>query len=470
MKKKSVIALLCAAVMVLGTLAGCGSKEEAPAEDAAVEETADAEAEEEAPAEEPAEDAAASDVYDHEAIEKAGDITITMMVSGTAYENDFETETLPKLIKEKWPNVTLEVTKLPDDNYYTSLKTKLASGECPDLILTQPMYAGQNSCYALAEAGYLVSLNDLDCMQGRQDVASVTYEGDIVGASNTISILGCYYNKDMFAEVGIEAVPETWDDFLAACQKLQDAGIQPIVMGDKDMYVLQFGLYQIAANEIYSQNPDYDVQLRTGETKFTDEGTWDKVLEMYKTLYDNKYIDASQSLGYGASQAITDFIDGKAAMTFDGSFNAAALLAEGAGGAFERGYFPIPGTNGVYTATCLGGGMSIYSGSEYIDECKQILDYWMDGESDVWDANLATGRIIATYGEGADSTPNYDLFKPFIDLLNEGKGFYWCNQAWPAGTETEMEALFSEMVGGQGTTIDDITQGMQDKFEDLLDE
>lgn len=412
----------------------------------------------------------AEETYDHEAIEKEDDITITMMVSGTAYENDFETEQLPALIKEKWPNVTLEVTKLPDDNYYTSLKTKLASGECPDIILTQPMYAGQNSCYALAEAGYLAPLNDLECVQGREDLSSVTYEGDIVTATAGVSILGCYYNKDMFAEVGIEGVPQTWDEFLEACQKLQDAGIQPIVMGDKDQYVLQFGLYQLAANEIYSQNPDFDTQLREGEASFTDEGTWDKVLEMYKTLYDKKYIDASKSLGYGASQAITDFIDGKAAMTFDGSFNAAALTAEGAGGAFERGYFPIPGTNGIYTATCLSAGYSIYSESEYVDECKQILDYWMDGKSDVWKAHLGTGRIIASYGEGAEETPNYELFKPFVDLLNEGKGFYWANQAWPAGTETEMEALFSEMVGGQGTEIEDITQGMQDKFEDLLDE
>ncbi len=62
------------------------------------------------------------------------------MVSGVASENDFETEQLPELVKAKWPNVTLEVTKLPDDNYYTSLKTKLASGECPDIILAQPMY------------------------------------------------------------------------------------------------------------------------------------------------------------------------------------------------------------------------------------------------------------------------------------------------------------------------------------------
>lgn len=413
---------------------------------------------------------AADKGYDHQAIENGKDITITMMVSGVATDNDFETEQLPELVKKKWPNVTLEVTKLPDDNYYTSLKTKLASGECPDIILTQPMYAGQNSCYSLAEAGYLTSLNDLDCVQGRKDLDSVTYDGDIVAQTAGVSILGTYYNKDLFKKAGIEGEPQTWDEFLDDCQKLQDADIQPIVMGDKDQYVLQFGLYQLAADEIYSKNADYDTQLRDGDASFTDEGTWDKVLEMYKTLYDKKYIDASKSLGYGASQAITDFIDGKAAMTFDGSFNASALTAEGAAGDFERGYFPIPGTDGVYTATCLGGGYSIYSKSEHIDECKELLDYWMDGKSDAWQAYLATGKVIATYGEGADSIPNYDLFKPFIDLLNDGKGFYWCNQAWPAGTETEMESLFSEMIGGQGTEIDDITEGMQDKLEDLLDE
>ena len=465
MKLKKVISMFCAAALTVGMLAGCGGG-------ASGGDSAGGAA---APAQSAGEDAAApakapTDIYNHEAIENAGDITLTMMISGTAYENDFETEQLPKLVKEKWPNVTLEVTKLPDDNYYTSLKTKLASGECPDIILTQPMYASQSSCYAMAEAGYLTPLNNMDCMAGRQDLASVTYKGDIMTASASVAILGCYYNKDLFAKAGIDGEPQSWDEFLEDCKKLQDAGIQPIVMGDKDQYVLQFGLYQIAANEIYSKNPDYDIQLRSGEAKFTDEGTWDTVLEMYKTLYDNKYIDASQSLGYGASQAITDFIDGKAAMTFDGSFNAAALTAEGAAGSFERGYFPIPGTNGVYTATCLGAGYSIYSGSKYIDECKELLDYWMDGKSDVWKAYLSTGRTIATYGEGSDATPNYELFKPFIDLMNEGKGFYWCNQAWPTGTETEMEALFSEMVGGQGTAVEDITQGMQDKLEDLLDD
>ena len=118
------------------------------------------------------------------------------------------------------------------------------------------MYAGQNSCYALAEAGYLASLNDLDCVQGREDsLASVTYDEDIVTATSGVSILGTYYNKDLFKEAGIESEPQTWDEFLEDCKKLKDAGIQPIVMGDKDQYVLQFGLYQLAMPASLTKEP-----------------------------------------------------------------------------------------------------------------------------------------------------------------------------------------------------------------------
>lgn len=454
MKKKKVIAFLCAAAMTVGMLAGCSSSG-----DGGKTEDPDSSSTEEG--------------YNKQALEDAGDITLTMMVSGVETDNDFETQVLPEMVKEKWPNVTLEVTKLPDDNYYTALKTKLAAGECPDIILVQPMWAGSNACYSLAEAGYLADLSDMECLNQIEDIAGMTYNDKVYGISTSVSILGTYYNKDIFAECGITEEPKTWDEFLDACEKIKQAGHQPIVMGDKDQYVMQFGLYQLACNEIYSENPDYDEQLRSGDAKFTDEGTWDHVLEMYKELYDKGYIDAEKSLGTGATQAIQSFIDGEAAMTFDGAFNVTALLAEGAAGNFERGFFPLPGDQddgNLYTATCLAAGYAISAESDYVDECKELLDYLYDGQSEMWDAFVASGRYIVTYGEGSDNIPNYELFKPFIDLMNEGKAFHWCNQAWPAGTETTMENMFSEMIGGQGTTVDDITQGMQDKFEDLLDE
>lgn len=394
-------------------------------------------------------------------------ITITMMYSGTTAENDFETEILPKLVHDAFPNITLEVTKLPDDQYYTSLKTKLASGECPDLILVQPKYAGANSVIGLAKAGYLEPLTDLKVMDkvGEAGLESFKYNNEVYGIPGGVTMLGTYYNKDMFDANGL-SVPTNWEEFLKACETLKNAGIQPIVMGDKDMYVMQFGLYQLAANKVYPNNPSYDDQLRTGETKFTDKGIWDTVLEMYKTLYDKGYI-ASNSLGLGAQQAIQKFVDGEAAMTFDGSFNATAIQAKGAVD-FERGYFPLPGNAAgeqTYASMAMGAGPAVYSGSKYKEECKKILDLWFDGESDIYKAYADSGKVIVTYGYGSDKVN--PLFKNFLDLYNDGKSFYWCNQGWPSGTETEMETLFSESIGGQGTTVEDIVKGMQTKFEEL---
>ncbi len=393
-------------------------------------------------------------------------ITISMMYSGVITEDDFETEILPTLVKEKFPNITLEVSKLPDDQYYTALKTKLASGECPDIILVQPKYAGPNSVISLAKAGYLLDLTNLKCndLAGDSLKDVYTYEGKVYGVAQGVSILGTYYNKDMFQANGL-SVPTTWTEFLNCCEILKKAGIQPIVMGDKDAYVMQFGLYQLAANEIYSNNPLYDDQLRIGETKFTDVGTWDKVLQMYYELYEKGYMIDS-SLVLGAEQSIQLFIDGEAAMTFDGSFNVGALKTRGAVD-FERGMFPLPGNGSeVYAAMAPGGGPAVYVGTEYPDEVKAILEYWYDGESDLYKAFADRKTVIITNGYGSD---NYDpLFEPFVQLYRQGKAWYWCNQAWPLGTETEMEALFGRMIGKQGTTIEDITNGMQIKLEELL--
>ena len=48
---------------------------------------------------------------------------------------------------------------------------------------------------------------------------------------------GVYYNKDIFDQVGITEEPKTWMELLAVCQKLKDAGIQPIMDNCQDAAV-----------------------------------------------------------------------------------------------------------------------------------------------------------------------------------------------------------------------------------------
>ncbi|MEY8356097.1 extracellular solute-binding protein [Lachnospiraceae bacterium 54-53] len=401
--------------------------------------------------------------------ETGGKTTITFLCSGVKATSgeDFRAETLPRIVGEKFPDVTLEVTMLPDDQYYTALKTKLATGEAPDLLWVQPRYAGANATYSLAEAGYLEDLSQLEAVKKVGSASGdFAYKGKVYGMPGGIAYLGTYYNKTMFEENGLK-VPESWDEFINCCETLKQAGIQPIMMGDKDAYVMQFGLYQLAANMIYPKDPEFDQKLRDGKAKFTDEGTWDAVLARYMELYEKGYIQ-SGSLGLGVSQAQQKFADGKCAMIFDGTFNRQAVSAGGEGG-FETGFFPLPGNDAgeqLYAAGAPGAGPAIYSGSKNKDICKQILEMWYDGESDLYKAYETNGKFIST-NEGAEIDP---LFDPFMQLYKEGHSFYWCNQAWPAGTENEMEALFGEMIGETGMDVPGITKGMQSKFEELLKE
>ena len=61
---------------------------------------------------------------------------------------------------------------------------------------------------------------------------------------------GVYYNVDIFKKYNI-AIPTTWEEFLAACKKLKDAGVTPIANSLKDQWdINEVFLMSIAPNFI----------------------------------------------------------------------------------------------------------------------------------------------------------------------------------------------------------------------------
>jgi len=111
-------------------------------------------------------------------------VTITMIVSGNraADGEDFELDILPRMVNEKYPHITLEVQKLPDDQYETNIMTKLAAGEAPDIFRIWPRMASMG-VIDTAKAGYLADLSDLPFQQyisqgAREDMS---YDGKIYG-------------------------------------------------------------------------------------------------------------------------------------------------------------------------------------------------------------------------------------------------------------------------------------------------
>ena len=130
----------------------------------------------------------------------------------------------------------------------------------------------------LGRAGYLEPLYDVPEGYPEDNPGHLLIsEGKVYGKSSIRMMLGLGYNKELFEQYHLD-VPACWEDFTDCCRKLKESGVRPLVVGGKDATVLQYGVYQIAANRLYPDHPEYDKELREGEAKFTDPGTWDEVL------------------------------------------------------------------------------------------------------------------------------------------------------------------------------------------------
>lgn len=120
-----------------------------------------------------------------------------------------------------------------DQNYVDKMKVLYSSNSLPDAINT----GGYNLIDSMKDQ--LVALNDYiddDFQKVGTDIAWEvnSRDGQIYGIPYTRQVIGYFYNKDLFAQAGIDKPAETWDEFFAQCDKLLAAGITPLSMDTAD--------------------------------------------------------------------------------------------------------------------------------------------------------------------------------------------------------------------------------------------
>jgi ABC-type glycerol-3-phosphate transport system substrate-binding protein len=113
----------------------------------------------------------------------------------------------------KYPNVTINVTSYPEDNYGVKLDTAIAAGKEPDLVLVfGPEQMRQGLLLPLDD---MIAANNIDTSQY---VPSIVQPGDEFSCNyeNHLYCLGSYagstqllYNKDMFEKAGLKP-PAPW--------------------------------------------------------------------------------------------------------------------------------------------------------------------------------------------------------------------------------------------------------------------
>lgn len=140
------------------------------------------------------------------------------------------------------PDVKFEFQYLENESYKAKLTTLLQSNDTPDLIYSWGggVLDEQWNAGVLRDIGGLIS-DETRANIGTAGVSAFTRDDKLVGLAQQVSQVVFWYNKDLFAQAGLDvATLDSWDGFLAGVQKLKDAGITPISLGGGDKWPAHF--------------------------------------------------------------------------------------------------------------------------------------------------------------------------------------------------------------------------------------
>ncbi|MBA3872381.1 MAG: carbohydrate ABC transporter substrate-binding protein [Anaerolineae bacterium] len=198
---------------------------------------------------------------------------------------------------------------------------------------------------------------------------------DIYGTTWVIN-----YNKAIFEKLGLSE-PKTYADFKALCQKLLDAGIQPIYepFSDGWHHVLWFPENGPRYEEVTSGLAD---ELNVNKAKFADNETMLTDIQQFKEMYDAGYM-GQNALSDAYADRTKALAGGKVAMILANlTFPQQVEHDYPDMKADTFGAFVIPlADNQNLNINPAGPTKFIYSGSQYVNEAKQYFDFLAQPEN-----------------------------------------------------------------------------------------
>jgi raffinose/stachyose/melibiose transport system substrate-binding protein len=272
--------------------------------------------------------------------------------------------------------ITVDYQIVPSDQYPNLLQTKLNSGECPDIFMSQDGKFDIVSTLNIEKNGVDLSGEEWASRMDKLTAAEASVNGKLYGQVifDNSSVWAVCYNKTIFQSLGIQ-VPKNYADFKAACAKIAASGVTPIYepVSDGWHHVLWFPELGPGYEKA---EPGLSDKLNNNTEKFADSAI------MTTSLTELKEI---ATLGYFGKNYLSDAVadqpakmaSGKYAMTVSNSSLPDQIVAADATQKLDNfGFFVMPlADNQSINMNFEGPTRFIYSGSKYIAEAKKYFSF-----------------------------------------------------------------------------------------------
>lgn len=388
------IALSMAVLMAAGALAGCGSKQDAPAAQAPA-------ASETAAATEAASEAGSAGAETEGAL--TGELQVMVNNAFTGLED-------PAILKaaeafeELHPGVTVNIEGLAGKELISKFTTSAMAGSGPDVV------ALDNAGWPidLAAMGLVLPLDEQiaasenQYLQGPLD--SGLYEGSYYSVPWYFNNTGLYYNKRILEEIGKTEAPANWEEFEEDVRLATEKGYAG-VSTRLDGYAL-FNIFFEADNPVIDatgERPVVTVMEDSGKEAFD---FWTGLHTKYKAFPEGMK-DASDW-----ATAYTTFVSDDCLFFICGDW-AYANIQKG-NPDMEFGLAPMP--KGKVQAVCLGGyNLAINANTENPELAWAFTEYLTSKECDY--VLTQQGRIPGR--TDVDYTPILEINKDYQIFIDE---------------------------------------------------
>ena len=261
-------------------------------------------------------------------------VLFTIVLPGLAQDgpthityNSMQGDPVPRAFDEKvvamWneanPDMPVEHSIVAHEDFKQAIRAYLTADPAPDVLT---WFAGNRAQFFI-DRGLIADISDMWMDNGFDEVYAPGFDALArAGTEDQYYFLptsyywwAIYYRPSLFEAAGVEAPIETWDDLLAACDSLNEAGIAPFTIGTRYRWTAAawFDYINMRVN-----GPRFHLDLMLLKESYTDErvqATFDKWNELFE---HNCFIE--DPAAYSWQEAIPFMTNGDAAMYLMGGF------------------------------------------------------------------------------------------------------------------------------------------------------